>query len=68
MAYLLDINIGDGLLSVKYIIADARGWDALPLAPKELARLFLAVWTTKNAAEQWTAKNPPEAIRDIIRV
>jgi len=45
-----------------------RGWDALPLAPRELSRLFPALWQTAKAAERWTAKNPPEAIRDIIRV
>jgi len=47
---------------------DARGWNALPLAPRELAKLFPALWDTTKAAERWTAKNPPEAIRDIIRV
>jgi len=47
---------------------DAKGWDALPLAPKELSRLFPALRQTAKAAERWTAKNPPEAIRDIIRV
>ena|SRR6266404_8280564 len=46
---------------------DAKGWDALPLAPKELSRLFPALRQTAKAAERWTAKNPPEAIRDIIR-
>ena len=47
---------------------NARGLDALPLAPKELTRLFAALWTTRKAAERWIAKNPPEAIKDIIRV
>jgi hypothetical protein len=37
---------------------DARGWDALPLAAKELARLFPNVWKTEKAAERWLAKNP----------
>ena len=36
--------------------------------PRELAKLFPALWDTKKAAERWIAKNPPEAIRDIIRV
>jgi len=40
----------------------------LPLAPRELARRFPMLWQTRKAAERWTAKNPPEAIRDIIRV
>jgi hypothetical protein len=47
---------------------DARGWDALPLAPRELSRRFPLLWQTAKAAERWIAKNPPEAIRDIIRV
>jgi hypothetical protein len=45
-----------------------REWDALPVAPKELARLFPGLWPTKKAAERWNEKNPPEAHRDIIRV
>ena len=47
---------------------DAPGLDALPLAPRELARQFPLLWQTAKAAESWIAKNPPEAIRDIIRV
>jgi hypothetical protein len=38
------------------------------LAPKELTRLFPGLWKTAKAAERWTAKNPPEAYIDIIRV
>jgi hypothetical protein len=40
---------------------------ALPLAPKQLTRLFPEPWDTKKAGERRTAKNPPEAIiiRDI---
>jgi hypothetical protein len=41
---------------------------SLPLAPKQLTRLFPELWDTQKAAERWLAKNPPEAIRDIIRV
>jgi hypothetical protein len=26
--------------------------------PRELAKLFPALWDTKKAAERWTAKNP----------
>jgi len=59
---------GDRRLSDALAECDARGWDALPLAPKELTRLFPALWPTKKAAERWTAKNPPKAYRDIIRV
>jgi hypothetical protein len=44
------------------------GWDALPLAAKELTRLFPGLWNTKKAAERWIEKNPPEAYKDILRV
>ena len=37
-------------------------------SPFPPAALAPALWATKKAAERWTAKNPPEAIRDIIRV
>jgi hypothetical protein len=60
--------IGDRRLSDALAECDARGWNALPLAAKEMSRLFPTVWATKKAAERWTAKNPPEAYRDIIRV
>jgi hypothetical protein len=43
-----------------------EGWDALPLAAKELAAANL--WSSPKAAERWLAKNPPEAYRDTIRV
>jgi hypothetical protein len=36
--------------------------------PRELAKLFPDLRDTQKAAERWLAKNPPEAIRDIIRV
>ena len=45
-----------------------RSSDALPLASKEMSRLFPNLWATKKAAERWLAKNPPEPYRDIIRV
>ena len=47
---------------------DDQGWDALPLAAKEMSRLFPNLWATKKAGERWTVKNPPRAYRDIIRV
>jgi hypothetical protein len=59
---------GDRRLSDALAECDTRGLDALPLAPEELTRLFAALWTTRKAAERWITKNPPEAIRDIIRV
>ena len=40
----------------------------LPLAARELCRLFPSLWPTPKAAERWGAKNPPEAYKDIIRV
>jgi hypothetical protein len=49
---------GDRRLSDAMAECDASGWDALPLAPRELAGLFPALWTTRKAAERWTAKNP----------
>jgi hypothetical protein len=60
--------IGDRRLSDALAECDARGLDALPLAPQELARRFPLLWQTAKAAERWIAKNPPEAYRDIIRV
>jgi hypothetical protein len=59
---------GDRRLSDALAECDTRSLDALPLAPKELTRLFSALWATRKAAERWIAKNPPEAIGDIIRV
>jgi hypothetical protein len=59
---------GDRRWSDALAECDARGWDALPLASKELCRLFPDLWATKKAAERWIVKNPPEAYRDIIRV
>ena len=60
--------IGDRRLSDALAECDTRGWDALPLAPRQLSRLFPDLWDTEKAAERWIAKNPPEAYRDIIRV
>jgi hypothetical protein len=37
-----------------------RSWDALPLAAREMSRLFPSLWATGKAAERWTAKNPAE--------
>jgi len=59
---------GDRRWSDALAECDERGWDALPLSAKELSRLFPNLWATKKAAERWTAKNPPEPYRDIIRV
>ena len=59
---------GDRRLSDALAECDERGWDGLPLAAKEMSRLFPHLWATKKAAERWLAKNPPEADRDIVRV
>jgi broad specificity phosphatase PhoE len=59
---------GDRRLNDALAECDAGGWGALPLAPKALTRLFPGLWETRKAAERWTAKNPPEAYGDTIRV
>jgi hypothetical protein len=59
--------IGDRRLSDALAECDERGWDALPLAAKELSRLFPHLWATKKS-ERWLVTNPPEPYRDIIRV
>ena len=58
--------IGDRRLSDALAECDARGWDALPLAPRQFSRLFPDLWDTEKAAERWLAKNPLEAYRDIM--
>jgi len=55
---------GDRRLSDALADCDARGWDALPLAAKEMSRLFPNLWATKKAAERWIVKNPPEVYGD----
>jgi hypothetical protein len=59
---------GDRRLSDTLAGCDERGWDALPLAPRELSRLFPSLWGSVKAVERWLAKNPPKAHRDTIRV
>jgi hypothetical protein len=60
--------IGDRRLSDALAECDEQGWDALPLAAKEMRRLFPHLWAMKKSAERGTAKNPPEPHRDIISV
>jgi hypothetical protein len=43
-------------------------WEALPLAAKELTRLFPELWRTRKAAEDWARKNPLNRFISIIRV
>ena len=42
--------IGDWRLSDALAKCGARRWDALPLAPKEMCRLFPSLWATAKAA------------------
>jgi hypothetical protein len=60
---IVDRRLNDALAE-----CDERGWDALPVAVKELVRLFPKLWATRKAAERWLEKNPLNADRDIIRV
>jgi len=60
--------VGDGRLEVAMEECEEKGWDALPLAAKQLQRLFANLWATETAAKRWIEKNPPKAYRDIIRV
>ena len=59
---------GDRRLAYALAECDQRGWNALPLAAKEMARLFPGLWPSPKAAERWLAKNPLEPYRDLIRV
>ena len=47
---------GDRRLSDALAECDERRWDALPLAAKELSRLFPKLWKTNKAAEDWARK------------
>jgi hypothetical protein len=49
---------GDSRLAQALEGCEENGWDALPLAAKELHRLFPKLWRTKKAAEDWRRKNP----------
>ena len=55
---------GDRRLSDALAKCDERGWDALPLAAKEMSRLFPNLWATKKAAKRWLEKEPLNAHRD----
>jgi hypothetical protein len=59
---------GDRRLSNALAECDEGGWDALPLAARELCRLFPSLWATSKAAKRWLEKEPLNAHRDIIRV
>jgi hypothetical protein len=60
--------VGDGRLVKALEACEENGWDALPLAAKELSRLFPELWRTRKAAEDWGRKNPLNCYISIIRV
>ena len=49
---------GDGRLLKALETCEEKGWEALPLAAKELTRLFPELWGTEKAAENWTGRTP----------
>jgi hypothetical protein len=60
--------VGDSRLADALAACEERGWDALPLAPRELSNLFPELWGSGKAAENWLRKNPLNPYRSIIRV
>ena len=60
--------VGDGRLAQALEACEKNGWEALPLAAKELHRLFPDLWRTRKAAEDWARKNPLNSLLSIIRV
>jgi hypothetical protein len=60
--------VGDGRLTEALTLCEENGWDALPLVPGEIARLFPEVWVTEKAAERWLANNPLDPVISIIRL
>jgi hypothetical protein len=57
--------VGDGRLTDALAACEDKGWDALPLAPGELTRLFPELWGTEKAAETWLGKNPLDPLISI---
>jgi len=47
---------------------EENGWEALPLAPGELTRLFPELWGAEKAAEHWLGNNPLNPLISIIRL
>jgi hypothetical protein len=60
--------VGDQRLADALAKCDEQGWDALPLVPRELTRLFPSLWETEKAAKRWSEKKPHEATNNIIRL
>lgn len=60
--------MGDRRLRDALAGCEEERWDAMPLAPKELTRLFPELWPTRKAAEDWARKNPLNPCISIIRL
>jgi hypothetical protein len=60
--------VGDNRLTDALAACEGNGWDALPLAPREMSRLCPELWSTARAAERWLSKNPQNPSISIIRV
>jgi hypothetical protein len=60
--------VGDDRLAEALEICDENGWEALPLEPSELTRLFPELWGTEKAAERWLGNNPLNTLISIIRL
>jgi len=59
---------GDGRLAQALEQCEEKGWEALPLGPAELTRLFPELWGTEKAAERWLGNNPLNPLIPIIRL
>jgi hypothetical protein len=60
--------VGDNRLAAALETCDENGWEALPLEPGELTRLFPELWGTEKAAERWFGNNPLNPLISIIRL
>jgi hypothetical protein len=58
----MEAVIGDRRLSDALGECDEKEWDALPLAAKQMSRLFPHLWATKKSAARWLVKNPQRHI------
>jgi hypothetical protein len=58
--------VGDSRLADALAACEENGWDALPLAPRELSNLFPELWGSGKAAENWLRKNPLNPYVSII--
>ena len=66
--YQENFTAGDSRLADALAGCEENGWDALPLAAKQLTRLFRELWSTERAAENWRRKNPLFPLISIIRI